>query len=202
MKLGDIAKIKGRWAISFALTATSAKWYKWIFVIKNKVKGYFDIKNNQTLFFTTDKIENDYREIKQVQFDYKRQHLIEKDTTGGKVTYRQFMLKSGVIDSYSIIYLIRQSNLRAKKNIKYSIYSGGEVHHYEAKFLGANMIDHHGHKIKALKVELLTKIQGAMEQKGGIYVYLSDDKRRIPLRVQADVAVGKFVVELSKKSQY
>lgn len=199
LETGDLKWVAGKWAIRFKLSAISADWYKWMFTIKDTVEGYFDLATNQTLYLTLSKREGSYRQEQKVQFDYFHQRILEQEEDkNGKPKYRQFQNSAGVIDAYSIVYLIRKADLNKVKDIRYRIYSNGVVYDYQSQVLGQYDIEIRGKKHRAHKVEILTKVEGALEQRGGIFVFFSTDNAKVPLRIAADVAVGRFTMDLKE----
>ncbi|MEZ4742459.1 MAG: DUF3108 domain-containing protein [Bdellovibrionota bacterium] len=191
-----LVKIQGRWALKFALRAKSADWYKWIIVIKENIEGYFDLESGKTLYLNVDKQEGSYHQRKTVLFDYDNRRVVEKESEGDtKIHYRQYELDEYVVDSYSILFLIRRQNLFRTKDIFYNIYSNGKVYHLKASVLGQKNIELSNKKIKTHKVEILTKVEGALAQRKGIFMYFSADKGQLPLYSEADVKVGAFTLE-------
>jgi hypothetical protein len=196
MKILDLKKVAGRWALGFRLEATSADWYEWAFTLRDYVQGYFDIDNNQTLYLDLNKHENSYRQSQQIEFNYNEKIIVERDTTNKRVKFKQFRLPNEVVDAYSIVYLIRRYNLADGKDINYKIYADGKVYELAAKVEGIAKIDHLGKKIPTYKVKVLTQVQGALEQRGGLFIYFSKDAAKIPIRIQGDVKIGKFILEI------
>ncbi len=196
MKIKELRKVAGRWAMKFRLEATSAEWYDWAFVLKDYVEGYFDIDKNQTLFLDLNKKENDYRQSKQIEFNYSERMIIERDDTNGKKKYKQYVLPKEVVDAYSIVFLIRRYDLNGSNDINYNIYADGKVYALSARVEGHPEIEHHGKRVATHKVKVLTKVQGALEQRGGIFVYFTKDKFKKPIRVEGDVKIGQFVLEM------
>ncbi|MBI2602199.1 MAG: DUF3108 domain-containing protein [Deltaproteobacteria bacterium] len=196
METGDLKKIDGRWAVSFKLAAISADWYKWVLVIKDSAEGYFDLESNETLFLEVNKRENKYRSSNQVYFDTKKNTITEKDITEDSPKFKKYQIPDDILDAYSIVYLIRKQDLNTVKEIRYNIYSHGKVYPYYSKVLGKYKINLNGKLYDTFKVQVLTKIVGALEQKGGIFVFFSADERKIPMKIKADVKVGHFVADL------
>lgn len=51
---------------------------------------------------------------------------------------------------------------------------------------------------RVVPVHVQTRHEGDWEQKGGVTVYLTDDSRRVPVRMEADANVGSITVTLSR----
>lgn len=203
MSTGEVKFIEGRWALEFKFEAISADWYSWVFVIKNSAKGYFDIDTTETLYLNLSKHENTYKIAETIEFNKEHNLIFEKTVKDNKTTFKQYqLLKKNVLDGYSIVYLFRQNLLLKKQDITCNVYQGGNL--YRGKGINKGNINKtiKGKTRKTREVAITTKLSGAMEQKGGLSVFLSDDVRHIPLLIEADVKIGRFTLELNKKSNW
>lgn len=196
MKLGQIKEVSGKWVMPFTLEAVSADWYKWVFVLKNTISGYFDLSSGKTIWLDEEKKEQSYLLSKIIAFDYEKGQVMERYTNKNKVTkYQQFKLQTEVVDTYSIVYLIRRGDLSKNKNIRYDVYDDGSIYALHAEVVSEESIRVQQNTYDTYKVKLLTKVTGALEQKGGIYVYFTKDKFKKPVLVEGDVAIGIFSLE-------
>ena len=193
----NVARINNRWVLGFRLEAYSAKWYEWAFLIRDTVEGFFDLENNRALYLHVDKQEGSYTQKKTAQFDYHHNRVIVKDITKGKLTFEQFKIDKEVIDPFSILYLIRRRPLEHVKEIRYTVYTSGKIYHFHAKVLGKEKVDVQDKSFETFKVKMLTKVSGALEQKGDILIYFTADQNKIPVLVEADVKIGVFALEMT-----
>lgn len=200
MKILDLVKVEGRWALHFKLEAMSAEWYHWVIVLKEEIEGFIDVETGQTHFLKIDKREGSYRQTKTVAFDYKNKRILEKDVTKKETVYHQYRLDHNVIDSYSVLFLIRRTDLNNTKEIAYQVYSNGKVYDLKTLVHGATTVKMRGKEYETNKVEVLSKVQGALEQKKGIFMHFSKDHLQLPILSEADVKVGVFAVELVPSS--
>ena len=195
----DLMHINNHWAIYFKLTAQSAKWYEKLYPIKDIVEGFFELDTNRTIFLRMDKQERSYFQTMDILFDYQKNIVFEKDFTKGKLKYRQYKLIKDTIDAYSTIFLIRRRDLKAINPIDYTVYSGGNTYD-----LGAEVVEErakiklYNKEFETIKVKLLTKITGAMEQRGGIFVYFLKDSLQTPIYIDANIKIGRIVLEADK----
>lgn len=196
MELLKKVAIYGRPTVKFQLEALSAEWYSWFAIVRDSVDGYFDLGNSQSYYLEIKKRENSYRQEKQIQFDYQHQRIVERVSRKNKVRYRQYPLQKGIFDTYSIIYRLRRLPLAKMVEIKYDVYANGKIHHLLAKVIGIETLNVAGKKNReTVKVEVLTRFRGAFEQRGGIFIYFSNDRDHVPLRIEADVKIGMLVLQ-------
>ncbi len=184
--------------LHFQMDAISAEWYSWFFVIKDRVVGYFDIEEHYTYFLNILLEENTYNQNKTIVFDHNKHHVIEKSITKGRLKYHQYHTGEKLLDPYSFIYHIRSMEFKSGKVLQYPVYASGKKYILDATILDEEKVTIHDREYPTYKVVLNTKLQGSMEQAGGIFIYFTKDKYRIPVKVEADVKVGRFVLELVK----
>jgi len=101
-----------------------------------------------------------------------------------------------VQDGLSAVYILRTMALKAGESFTLPITNGGRVYTMQATVNGREQIAVPYGQVEAWSVDLtLTDDQGlpAAEDAG---VWISDDERRLPLRLQANLPVGDFVLLL------
>ncbi|WP_029033913.1 DUF3108 domain-containing protein [Salinimicrobium terrae] len=71
-----------------------------------------------------------------------------------------------------------------------------EVHDFKLKFLGREVIKTKMGNIAALKFQPYVLAGRVFEKKESLTIWVSDDKNRIPLKIQADLAVGSLDADI------
>ncbi len=198
MQILAVRSIEGRPVIKFRLEANSADWLSWFFVLKDKVTGYFDMEFSYPYYINISKVENRYRQLKEILFDYKSKKMFEESITNGKRKSNQYPLDQTIYDPYSIIYLIRRFDLYPGLTIYYRVYASSKDYLLNASVLSKEEVEVNKTRYKTLKLQLNTKVQGALAQRKGIWIYFTEDKAHVPVMIEADVKIGKFVLELQK----
>ncbi len=73
-------------------------------------------------------------------------------------------------------------------------------HELRVKFLGRQELEVAAGTFKTIVVEPLVKEGGLFKSEGRIVIWLSDDERKIPVRVNTKVVIGSIDVELKQYS--
>lgn len=193
----NLGKMANRLVVRYQMDAISATWYSWFFVIKNHVSGYFDLETQHAYYLRINKTENTYTQLKTIQFDYAKMQIIEKSITKGKLKYQQYLAPQKLFDAYSSLFLVRNGLFEPGRMITYPVYANGEIHTLNAKVLDQRQIEIENKRYNVFKVEIVTRFEGSMEQAGGIFVYFTTDSYHVPILIEADVKVGKFVLEIA-----
>ena len=101
-------------------------------------------------------------------------------------------------DALSALYVLRSIPMKAGDKFNMPVTDAGDVYKVQMQVLALESVKTPMGTMNALKiVPLITAPKGAPPPKG-IAIWISDDARRLPLRIEAQLAVGKFTVALTK----
>jgi hypothetical protein len=102
-------------------------------------------------------------------------------------------------DVISGFYHLRTLSLEVGKVVSIDIFDSNKFYTAEVSVLGKEKIGISAlGEIDTIKVKPELKSEGLFQRKGDILIWLSDDDRRIPVRVETKVPVGKVVAELKE----
>lgn len=100
-------------------------------------------------------------------------------------------------DVMSGFYYLRTQKLNIGETVYINIFDSNKFYKAEVEVLKKDKVIMPNEKeINAIVVKPKLKSEGLFESKGDIYVWLSDDEIKIPLKVETDVPIGKVVAEL------
>ncbi len=121
--------------------------------------------------------------------DEQTSYLIHKES-GDKID------RSQILDPLSLIYSLRSLNfwseLETDKEIAVAI--SDDIRLYHVKKLALEKLTVNGQSYKGMKY----KIQTDERKNNFYYVWLSDDEKKIPLRMAMDAPLGKLEIDLMK----
>lgn len=144
--------------------------------------------------------EGRYRSDKETIFDSSDGKIVYHDYLKGIKTEREVKIKNRPAwDVISGFYHLRTLALEDGKTLSLHVFDSNkmlqaEVHvlrREKVAFPGKGMVD-------AFVVRPVLRTEGLFKHKGSILIWLSADERRIPLRVETKVSIGKVVAELKK----
>ncbi len=108
-----------------------------------------------------------------------------------------------VHDILSAFYFVRTQNFtgfRAGQIIKLQNFYKDKVYPLDVKFLGRQQIEVNAGKFQCIIVEPLVQEGGLFKHKGRLLVWLTDDERKIPIKMTSEIIVGSISVELDAYS--
>jgi hypothetical protein len=102
-------------------------------------------------------------------------------------------------DSLSALYVLRSIPMKAGDKFNMPIADAGEIFKVQMQVVGSEPLKTPLGTLNALKiVPVITVTRGTPPR--GFTIWMSDDARRWPLKIEAQLAVGKFTVTLRKAS--
>ena len=110
-----------------------------------------------------------------------------------------FKVPAEVQDIVSGLYYIRNvhyNNLSIGDTISINAFLENKIYNFKVKYLGRGIVDCKFGDIKCIKLSPIMEKNGLFEDGNSIRFWLSDDKNKIPVRIEADMFVGKVAVDL------
>jgi hypothetical protein len=172
-------------------TGQTYKSYDWFFRVRDVYESYVDTTTMLPLKFLRDVHEGSYKLYHNVSFKHDQKTAIS--------TKGVFKVPYGIQDILSAVYSIRNidySALKVGDKIPFNIFLDDEIWPIYIKYIGKQQIVTKVGTINCIKfVPFL--IKGTMFKGGeGMTIWISDDKNRIPIRIESEVSVGSVRADL------
>lgn len=100
------------------------------------------------------------------------------------------------LDIYSSFYFVRHQSLAPGKSIYLNVLDSKQLHRIEVRVLRKERVKVPAGEFATIVLEPMVKSEGVFEGKRGAYIWLTDDERRIPVKVQTKVRVGSVTAVL------
>lgn len=179
--------------VRFDVRTTSS--FDKVFKVRDRYVSYIDVDGIFPWRF-----EQTVREGK-----YARDFAANIDQRGNvaKTTEGSFKVPSYVHDILSAFYYTRAADLKSmKKGQSFTLnnFYGKKTHDLRVKILGRERVEVDAGTFDCVVVEPMVTEGGLFKSEGRIIVYLTDDDRKIPVKVSAKVVIGSIDGSLSKYS--
>jgi len=167
------------------------------------------------LYPVSDKIVStvDAKELYSLSFDLQERHL--KKTRSRRMTFdqargiacdivnqdppEQFKIPPHVQDAFSSLYFVRTlPDFTVGKTIVVNVHDSGKNWAVEVHVLGKEKITTPAGVFDTIKVKTYPKYEGVFMNKGEIYIWLTDDTRKIPVLMKSMISIGSIVATLTK----
>jgi hypothetical protein len=122
------------------------------------------------------------------------------DVADAKVKQRRFQLDPCTLDVLSAFYVTRLRGVPEKGRLELPVFDNGEHYKLGVRFVKRETLDlpePFGEDTKAIVIEpQLVEGTGLFVKEGKLQIWLTDDARRVPVRMKSKVAVGSVGADL------
>lgn len=169
--------------------------FDWMFKVRDHFESYLDMEYMAPIKYFKSVKEDSYSDVDLVFFDHDKQKLKGKKKSMDCPAYVQ--------DIIGAIYYARTINYSdAEKGQKYPIdvYLDQEIYNLEFKYIGKETIKSDVGKIRCIKIKPKVVADRVFKDDESITLWVSDDENKVPIRVEASLAVGSIKVDLTSYS--
>lgn len=180
--------------IKIVSTAQSVNWVSVFYTVDDRVESILAKKSS--LMFVGEPVnyrlrirEGRHRRDKEVIFN-----------SGNKVTYidhinnekHSFDVPSLIFDPLSSFYYLRTLKLVVGEPVYVTMFDSKKVWNVEVQVLRKEKVTLPTGTVDTILIKPLMKSEGIFYKKGDIYIWLTDDEKRIPVKLQTKVAIGSI----------
>jgi len=108
----------------------------------------------------------------------------------------EFNLDKQAFDPLSAAYEISRRKLRTGRSEYIDIFDNKKVYNTEVQVLGKERISTPAGEFDTILIKPLLKSEGIFLKSGDIYIWLTDDDKRIPVMIKSRVKIGSVTVEM------
>lgn len=183
----------GRVVQKILFEARSSRSYSWIYKVQDRYESLLDKYGIYPWKFNKEINEGSFHTKEEVVFDHIKEVAIED---GNEVKIPPY-----THDIISAFYYVRNQDLANMKPgdvFKLSNYSSGKIHPLDVRFVGWEKITVPAGVFNCVVLEPLVKAGGLFKDEGTLFVWLTNDQLKIPVKVATKVVIGSINVELTK----
>ncbi len=191
--LPEPVKVNGRDAYDIRFAVKSKKELEWIYKVYDRYRTVLDVGGIFPHKFEQHIHEGGYKTDFECEFDQVNNKAIIKDTTKHDVP-------EYVHDIVSALYYVRTldfSKIKKDSIIKLQNFFKDSTYTLGVKYLGKQVVEVEAGKFRTLVIEPMVVEGGLFKSEGKILVWLSDDDRKIPVKVATKIIIGYVGAELS-----
>jgi hypothetical protein len=158
--------------------------------VRDRAESYIDAEKLVSRRFVKHLREGSYRKDLDVRFD---QNAHKAVYAGGPT----LDVPAQVHDVLSAFYYVRTRPLTIGSTFSIPTHDNQKSYEMEVRVHRKERIEVPAGKFDCVMVEPVLKSEGVFQSKGSIFVWLSDDERRIPVLVKSKVPIGSISVSLT-----
>lgn len=191
MSIPRIDTVAGRPAYQVLFTVNSTPTFSWIFKVEDRYETILDRDGLFPWRFSQHIREGKYSRDFEAEFD-QRKHVARAEK-------KEYPIPPYVHDIVSAFYFARTldySTFRpGQKHLLHNFYKD-TTYQLAIKFLGYQRVNVDAGKFDCVVIEPLIKEGGLFKSEGRIIIWLTNDERKIPVKVSTEVAIGSIETEL------
>jgi hypothetical protein len=195
MSVPRVDTLFGRPAYQVLFTVNSTKAFSWIYKVDDRYETYLDIQGMFPWHFTQRVREGSYSRDFEAWFD-QINNIAYADN-------KQYPIPPYVHDAVSAFYFVRTldySKSRVGEKIILQNFFKDTTYVLSVKFLGRQRIEVDAGTFDCIIVEPLMREGGLFKSEGRVLIWLTDDERKIPVKVSTKVVIGSIESELREYS--
>lgn len=178
--------------------ARSADWISVFFPVEDKVESYLTKVAPPALGlpknYRMKTREGGRRKDRELIFDHGKGQAIYIDHLNGRKI--DVAIKGNTYDPYSSFFYVRTLPLEVGKSVFVSILDMNELWNVEVLVLKKEKLKTIFGEVNTILIKPLIKSEGIFESKGEIFIWLTDDARRIPVKMKTKVMIGSITATL------
>jgi hypothetical protein len=160
--------------------------------IRDHYDSYIDKDNLKPYFYQENIREGSYRRQDKARFNQEGKKVVATKGTFTTPTKQTFDL----VSSYYFARSLDISKMKVGSFVKLNYFLGDEVSQLEIQYLGREVIKTKLGKIRCLKFSPSIKPGRIFRKDSKLYLWVSDDGNRVPLKAQVEILVGSVVMEI------
>ncbi len=167
----------------------------WFFRTRDRYETYIDTATMLPVEFIRDIDEGGYLIDRHIFFDDDNQRARDTYVKDSVFTFEQSMQ-----DIFSAFYFARNmdiNGIRVGDEVKIDVFLDHEHFPFRLKYMGVESVELDDFEIDCMKFMPIVQEGRVFKGKETMTIWVSDDKNRIPVRLQSELAVGSVKVDLS-----
>ncbi len=191
MSIPEITEINGRECYRVLFTARSVSPFSWVYRVDDRWETHIDRRGLFPWRFTLRIREGRYSRDFAVDFDQ-----INNVATTRKGEYDTPPYVHDIVSSFYFIRTVDFSEFEPGQRITLKNFYNDSTYSLDVLFHGREVVKVRTGTFRTILIEPLIKEGGLFKRDGAIFVWLTDDNLRVPVRVSTRIPLGSITAEL------
>ncbi len=186
----------GQRTFQFVTTTRSSGVVETFYKVRDVVTSEVDADDFTSISFLLNELHGKHKRQRTMVFDREKDEVTDRLNQDPPET---FSVPARVLDALSSLYYLRtRSDFSTEKPIIVDVHDSGKNWAVEIQTLGKEKIKTPVGEFNTIKVKTYPKYEGVFTHKGEIYIWLTDDARKMPVLMKSIISIGSIVATLSE----
>ncbi|MDA7797480.1 DUF3108 domain-containing protein [Flavobacteriaceae bacterium] len=171
---------------------------RWFFKVEDYYESYFDEDTGAPYKFIRNINEGGY--TKNIEIDFDHDSNTAKVLDKKKKELNEFKIEPNVHDLVSSFYYLRNhypdKGLNVNETFNINMFFDNENYVFKLKYLGKERVNSKFGEVSCLKFRPMVQSGRVFKEQESVTLWVSDDKNRLPIRLQADILIGSIKADL------
>jgi len=182
LEVRNLATIGGRPCYRIVSDARTNDFFSKFFAVRDRYESYMDTTSLYSLRYEKHLREGKYKKDDAVDFDQVAHRAVYKDKT--------VPIPPRTQDVLSAMYYVRTLPLKVGQSISLANHTDGKNYPLIVRVLGKEHVKVDAGEFDCIIVEPILRGPGVFTQQGRLTVWLTDDRRRMPVLMKSKVVIG------------
>ena len=180
--------------LKFVVTGRSVGLLEKLYPVDDLVESSFDPRSRDSVSYRLKESYGGHKRIREVAFDRTRNRVASRLNED---PVEDLAVPEHALDGLSTLYALRlHEEFVVGKIFTIEVFDSSKNWSVEIHTLGREKLTTPLGEFATIKVKTYPKYEGEFKDKGEVFIWLTDDNRRVPLLMKSKLAFGSFVFTL------
>jgi hypothetical protein len=187
MRIEDLLDYQGHDVYQVIVEAKSSKFFSVFYPVRDKLESLIDVKGLFSRRYWTKQDEGNRK--------WERKYEFEQENNFAKYKDKTYYIRSGIQDEVSAIFFVRTLDLQVGTPVYVDIFAKRQNWQVRCDVLKTEKVKVPAGEFETILVEPELKFEG-LWKKGKAKIWLTNDERRIPVKVETKFVIGSINMQL------
>lgn len=193
MEITGIEEVKGHDTYALVSHTRSHDFFDNFYKVRDTIRSWIDTTSLATIKFTKSLNEGNYHKEYSVWFDYNSMQAYSSEDT--------FDIDTKMQDVLSQFYYIRALDLQVGDTVRMSSFDNDKVSPFLLTIQGRETAEVPAGNFPCFTIRPFTESDFLFKYKGRLKIWITQDRRRIPVLMKSRATIGSLILELKRYKQ-
>jgi len=179
-------EMDGKVVLEFTGIAETSKFFSTFYRVKDVIYLYMDSESFKPIKVVLDLNEGKRKREEQIIYDFGRNECRYYKKNKEYVT----SITPDTQDSFASLYFYRIISRDNGNFVSFNVYGSRKVWTLEATAVKKETLKTPVGEFDSIVVRPRTRFEGILQEKGNVYMWFTDDEKRLPLKFEAKIKLG------------